>query len=67
MLPMMFMPRHGHLMTPAFLPPVPLVDEVAVADSAREAAAPVWLAVSRHVLVSKAFRKVAAQIAVQLG
>ena len=67
MLPMMFMPRHGHLVTPAFLPPVPLVDEVAVADSAREAAVMVWLAVSQHDLVSKAFRKVAAQIADQLG
>lgn len=67
MLPMSFMPRQGNLVTPAFLAPVPLADEVAVADSAREAAVTVWHAVSQHALVSKGFRKVAGEIAAQLG
>lgn len=66
MLPMQYMPRHGHLLTPPFLPPTPLADEVGVADSAREAAASVWLAVSQHALVSKGFRKLAAENANRL-
>jgi hypothetical protein len=66
MLPMAFMPRHGHLVTPVFEAPVPLAAEAAVADSAREVAIRAWRAIADHPLVSAPFRAVSEDAARRL-
>lgn len=60
MLPMMYMPIHGHMTEKKFSPSHPRSREFSIWDDVCEAARQYWSMVSAHPKISESFRKIAA-------
>lgn len=61
MLPMAYVPQHGHFRDTPLRPPVPDPAEAALWRSAREAALDFWARVHQDERISEEFRRIAAQ------
>jgi hypothetical protein len=59
MLPMLYMPQHGHVVVPEFHPPTPSPEHATLWDAASRAAADFWDQVATHAQVSAEFRELA--------